>query len=292
MNRLDAMNTFVHVAELGSFAAAAAKLGVARSVVTRQVAALEDHLHVKLIIRTTRRLTLTSTGSSYLEQCRKILELIETTETQITQDRLTPRGHLRIGVPLSFGLKKLVPLLLEFCAAYPEISLNTDFTDHRQHLIAEGLDLGIRISARLDPSDIARKLGSSRLLTLASPDYLAHYGCPQHPDELAAHTCLGYVQQGHTRPWEFCVEGRSQHLYLPFRLQANNGEALAEAAARGLGITVTPDFVAQDYLAAGRLVTILEAFAPPDLGIFALLPSARYIPQRVRVLITFLSTRI
>ena len=292
MNRFDAMATFIKVAELGSFAAAAGRLGVARSVVTRQIAALEDHLGIKLMVRTTRRLTLTAGGAVYLSKCREILDLVETAEADVMADSLTPQGHLRIGVPLSFGLKKLVPLLLEFSQAYPRITLATDFTDSPQNLVEEGKDLLVRVASRLEPGDIARKLGSSRLQVIATPAYLARHGAPRHPSELNGHDLIGYTYRGQVQPWSFRVGGEVETFYLPFKLQANNGEALAEAAVRDLGITMVPDFVAEDYLRERGMVTLLDDFTPPELGIYVLLPSNRYLPHRVRTLIDFLARRL
>lgn len=292
MNRLDAMGLFVRVAELGSFSAAANQLGVARSVVTRQIAALEEHLGIKLMVRSTRRLSLTSAGSAYLDKCRVILELVEEAEAGVMEERLTPSGPLRVSLPLSFGLRRLVPLLLEFSQTYPQISLAMDFSDRQLNLIEEGIDLSIRITAQLNPGEIVRKLGNCRLLCVAAPDYLARHGRPQHPGELDRYACLGYSPQANNRPWTFQVDGQLQSFYLPLRLQANNGDALAEAAAQGLGIAVQPDFIVADLLAAGKLETLLEAFEPPALGIYAVLPSNRYLPQRVRVLIEFLSSRL
>ncbi|HAF56435.1 MAG TPA: LysR family transcriptional regulator [Thauera sp.] len=292
MNRLDAMNLFVRVADLGSFAAVANQLGVARSVVTRQIAALEEHLGVKLMVRTTRKLTLTSAGASYLDKCRSILDLVELAEADVMEARLTPRGNLRIGLPLSYGLKRIAPLLPAFLKTYPEISLALDFTDRHINLIDEGVDLSIRITPRLDPGDVARKLGETRLIAVASPAYLAHHGRPTHPSELGAHTCLGYSAKANNRPLAFLIDGRIENVHVPFRLQANNGDALMEAAAQGLGITMQPDFIANDYLARGAVVPVLEAFAPPPLGIHAMLPSNRYLPHRVRVLIDFLASEL
>ncbi|MCC6074060.1 LysR family transcriptional regulator [Pseudomonas sp. GCM10022188] len=292
MNRLDAMGLFVRVAELGSFSAAANQLGVARSVVTRQIAALEEHLGIKLMVRSTRRLSLTSAGSAYLDKCRVILELVEEAEAGVMEERLTPSGPLRVSLPLSFGLRRLVPLLLEFSQTYPQINLAMDFSDRQLNLIEEGIDLSIRITAQLNPGEIVRKLGNCRLLCVVAPAYLARHGRPQHPGELDRYACLGYSPQANNRPWTFQVDGQLQSFYLPLRLQANNGDALAEAAAQGLGIAVQPDFIVADLLAAGKLETLLEAFEPPALGIYAVLPSNRYLPQRVRVLIEFLSSRL
>lgn len=292
MNRLDAMQLFVRVAELGSFSAAASQLGVDRSVVTRQIAALEEHLGSKLMVRSTRRLSLTSAGSSYLEKCRVILELVEEAEAGMMEERLIPRGPLRVSLPLTYGLRRLVPLLLEFAETYPEISLAMDFSDRQLNLIEEGIDLTIRITAQPEAGAIVRRLGSSQLITVASPDYLARHGRPRHPDELAGHVCLGYSPKANNRPWTFVVDGQSQSFQLPWRMQANNGDVLAEAAVQGLGITMHPDFIVGEHLAAGRLEVLLEEFAPPPLGIYAVLASNRYVPHRVRVLIEHLASRL
>ncbi|MCL7461318.1 LysR family transcriptional regulator [Pseudomonas sp. NW5] len=292
MNRLEAMALFVRVAELGSFAAAASQLGVARSVVTRQIAALEAHLGSKLMVRSTRRLTLTTAGSTYLEKCRTILALVEEAESGVMEARQEPSGPLRISLPLSFGLRRLVPLLLEFARCWPKIQLSLDFSDRRQHLIESGIALSIRIMAQPEPGDIVRRLGSVRLQVVAAPDYLARHGCPQHPQELKAHTCLGYSQYLNNQPWQFSLDGQLRSLALPLALQANNGDALAEAAAQGMGISQQPDFIIAPYLADGRLVTLLQAFEPPPLGIYALLAGNRFLPHRVRVLIDFLAERL
>ncbi|SFP41996.1 DNA-binding transcriptional regulator, LysR family [Geopseudomonas sagittaria] len=292
MNRLDAMQLFVRVAELGSFSAAASQLGVDRSVVTRQIAALEEHLGSKLMVRSTRRLSLTSAGSSYLEKCRVILELVEEAEAGMMEERLTPRGPLRVSLPLTYGLRRLVPLLLEFSETYPEIRLAMDFSDRQLNLIEEGIDLAIRITAQPEAGAIVRRLGSSQLITVAAPDYLARHGRPRHPDDLAGHACLGYSPKANNRPWTFVVDGQPQSFQLPWRMQANNGDVLAAAAVQGLGITMHPDFIVADALAAGRLEVLLEEFAPPPLGIYAVLASNRYVPHRVRVLIEFLASRL
>ena len=286
------MALFVRVADLGSFAAVASQLGVSRSVVTRQIAALEAHLGVKLIERTTRRLTLSSAGVGYLEKCRHILGLVESAEADVMAERVTPRGNLRLSLPLSFGLKRIAPCIPAFLAQYPEIRLALDFTDRHVNLIDEGVDLSIRITARLEPGDVARKIGVSRLLTVVAPDYVARRGSPQHPAELAAFDCLGYSAAANNRPLSFLVDGQAASFYLPYRVQANNGDALAEAAVQGLGITILPDFIANPFLARGDLVTVLDAFEPPPLGIHAVLPGNRFLPHRVRVLIDFLAAAL
>ncbi len=289
MDRLDAMRLFVRVAELGSFSAVALQNDVARSVVTRQIAALENHLGVKLMARSTRRLTLTSAGAAYLEKCRVILNLVETAEADVTAERLTPRGNIRISLPLSFGIKRLAPLLLDFSQRYPEVRLDMDYTDHRINLIEEGVDLSIRITRRLEPGDVARRIGAGRMLVVAAPEYLARHGRPRHPAELAHHECLGYTASGSVQSWQFMVDGQLETYLLRSRINANNGEVLTEGAALGLGITLQPDFVVASFLAAGRVEPILAEFPIPELGIYAMLPGNRHVSHRVRVLMDFLA---
>lgn len=292
MDRLDAMQLFLRVAELGSFSAVAQQMNLARSVVTRQIAALEQHLGVKLMVRTTRSLALTSAGTAYLEKCRVILNLVEAAETGVAAERLAPRGKIRISLPLSFGMRRLAPLLLDFARLYPEVELEMDYADRRVKLIEEGIDLSIRITRRLEAGDVARKLGTGRMLVLAAPDYLARHGRPAHPRDLVHHQCLGYTGAANSQSWQFLVDGQLDHFTVHSRLQANNGDVLTEAAAQGLGITCQPDFIAADFIAAGRIEEILTDYPVPELGIYAMLPSNRHVPQRVRVLMDFFADRL
>lgn len=292
MDRLDAMQLFVRVAELGSFAAAAQQTGVARSAVTRQIAGLEAHLGIKLMARSTRRLTLTSAGTAYLEKCRVILNLVEAAETGVAEERQTPRGSIRISLPLSYGLKRLAPLLLDFSRRYPEVVLDMDYSDRRINLIEEGIDLAIRVTRRLDAGDVARRIGSSRMMVLAAPEYLSRHGAPRHPAELAHHVCLGYTNAGSAMAWQFIVDGQLESFQVRSHLNANNGEVLTEAAAQGLGITCQPDFIAEDFLVSGRVLEILSGFPCPELGIYAMLPSNRHVPHRVRVLMDTLAGQL
>lgn len=292
MDRLDAMQLFVRVAELGSFSAVAQQLNVARSVVTRQVAALETHLGVKLMARSTRRLSLTSAGTAYLERCRVILNLVEAAETDVGEQRQTPRGPIRIGLPLSFGLKRLGPLLLDFARLNPEVSLDMDFTDRQVNLIEEGIDLSIRITPRLDATTVMRRLGGSHLVVVASPDYLARHGTPIHPAELIHHECLGYNAVASTPGWPFVIDGQLQRIPLRSRVTAGNGDILVEAAAMGMGITCQPDFIVDSFIEAGRVQAILTKYPAPELGIYVVLPGNRQVPHRVRVLTDFLAERL
>ncbi len=289
MDKLDAMQTFVRVAEAGSFIAVANQLQVARSVVTRQVAALEKHLGTKLITRSTRRLALTAAGSAYLEQCRVILNLVDAAESRLGEEKTVPRGRIRLGLPLTYGLQELLPGLLDFAKAQPFVELIMDLSDQRANLIEEGLDLSIRITADLQPGDIVRKLGECRLLTLASPDYLARQGKPRHPTDLRHHACLIYASDAAVSTWSYRDKGQALQVPVHGRVVANNGVALTEAAARGMGIARQPDFIAAPYLDSGRVQTILARYEVAPLGIYAVLPSNRYIPHRVGVLIEHLA---
>lgn len=292
MDRLQAMETFVRVVELGNFSAAARQAGVARSVVTRQVAALEKHLGVKLLNRTTRRLSLTSAGTRYLEKCRVILNLAEAAETDLAEERAELRGRIRIGLPLSFGLKRVAPLLLEFAAEHPEVSLEADYTDRRLNLIEEGFDLSVRVTSRLAPGDVSRRLGRCRIVAVAAPDYLARHGTPAHPAELEGHECLAYLGDANPNLWSFDTGGRIESFAIRSRFSAINGEALLAAAAQGFGITLQPDFIVDDWLADGRVVPVLASFPAPGLGVYALLPSGTHMPFRVRALVEYLASRL
>lgn len=291
MDRLDAMRLFVRVAELGSFSAVAQQRGIARSVVTRQVAALEAHLGTKLIARSTRRLSLTSAGATYLEQCREILNLVEAAEGGLTDERQAPRGHIRITLPFSFGIRQLMPLFGDFMSANPDISLELDFNDRRADLIEGAYDLGIRISGSLAPGDVARKLGSSQSVVVAAPAYVKRHGEPTHPRQLIEHECFGYLLAPRAS-WPFIVDGEPQDFPVKGRLDANSGDALLDAAIRGLGITRAPTFIAEQAVRAGALKILLPEFAAPELGVYAVFPGNRYVPHRVRALVEFLAGRI
>jgi DNA-binding transcriptional LysR family regulator len=292
MDRLDAMRLFVRVADVGSFSAVAQQLAVARSVVTRQVAALETHLRVKLLARSTRRLSLTSAGAVYLEKCRVILNLVESAETSLTEELVVPRGRIRLSVPLSFGVRYLGPLLLEFARRCPEVTLDVDYSDRRSNLFEEGVDLAVRIAHRLEPGDVARRIGSSRLFVVAAPAYLSRHGAPRHPAELIHHECLGYTGAPNPRQWELVVDGHPQSFPIRCKLQANNGDVLLQAAIAGFGLTCAPAFIAANAMRTGQVRQVLAEFPLAELSIHAVLPSNRLVPHRIRVLMDFLADRL
>lgn len=291
MDRLTAMQIFVRVAEAGSFTAVAAQMNVARSAVTRQIAALEAHLGVKLMARSTRRLSLTSAGATYLEQCRDILDRIAGAEGDLAGERQTLRGKIRATVPLTFGLLHLTPLILEFSRDHPGIHIDLDFNDRRVNLIEEGMDLGLRITRRLPETTVARRLTTCRSMVLASPDYLRRHGEPGHPDELAQRACLAYSLTSRSS-WTFLVDGIPHAVEISGPITANNGNALQEAAIQGMGIVFQPTFIAAEAIRQGKLVPILRKFPIPALYMFAVFPGTRFVPQRVRAFVDFLAARL
>ena len=239
--------------------------------------------------RSTRSLTITAAGAAYLEKCRVILNLVDVAESTLTEEKAVPRGRIRLALPLSFGLQRLMPHLLAFAQAQAHIELLLNFSDQRANLIEEGIDLAIRITADLQPGDITRKLGQCRLLTTAAPAYLAQHGQPSHPTQLQHHECLVYSMTSNTATWPYQVGGQVQQFAVRGRLTANNGVALLEATAQGMGISLQPDFLAKPFLARQEVVEILREFESPPLGIYAVLPSNRYIPHRVGVLMEYLA---
>ncbi len=291
MDRLGAMQIFVRVVETGSFTAAADQLDVARSVVTRQIAALEAHLGAKLIARSTRRLALTAAGALYLEKCREILNLVQAAEGDLAGERQAPRGPIRMAVPMSFGQRHLMPLMNEFAVRYPEVDIDLEFNDRRINLIEEGMDLAIRITGRTEPTHVLRRLSVCRMAVLGSPEYLARHGTPRHPAELVRHQCLGYTPIQRSR-WSFLIEGEAREFEVGGRLRANNGDALVDAAISGLGIVYQPTFIAGDAIRSGELQVILPDFPLPELAVYAVFPGHRHVSHRVRVLVDFLAEKI
>ena len=291
MDRIESMRLFVRVVELGSFSAVAQQMNIERSVVTRKVAALEAHLGAKLIARSTRRLSLTSAGAPYLEKCREILSLVEAAEADLTENRQAPRGHIRITLPFSFGIHQLMPMIGDFMAANPEISIELEFNDRRTNLIEGGFDLAIRITGRLEPGDVARKIGSSKGAVVASPEYLKRQGRPKHPSELVHHECFGYLLAARSS-WAFVIDGELHWFPITGRLEANSGDALLVSTIRGLGVSYAPTFIVEQEVRKGNLEILLPKFAIPEMGIYAVYPSNRYVPHRVRSLVDYLAQRI
>ena len=292
MDRLEAMHLFVLVAELGSFGKAAEQSDLSPSAVTRQIARLEAHLGVKLLARSTRHVSLTSAGAEYLTKCREILGLVRKSEAEISAQRTLPSGTIRISLPMSFGIARLAPLLNDFSQHYPRVSLDMHLTDRHVNLVEEGVDVAIRVTRALDVNDVVRKLATSRSVVVVAPEYLARHGRPDHPTDLQSHECLMYSGATAGAKWQFMLNNQVCSVPVNGPIQANNGDVLMQAATRGLGIAHLPEFIVGDRLAAGELVEILADYAMPQLGIYAVLPSNRHIPQRIKLLMDFIGKRL
>ena len=287
MSQLEDMQMFACVMEQGSFTAAADSLGLSKQLVSRRVAALEERLGVRLLNRSTRRLSATALGQAYLERVQRILQEVAEAEQLIVTQRSSPRGALRLSAPVSFGIQHLSPLLPGFLLRYPEVSVELDLSDRTIDLLAEGFDMAVRIGALADSSLIASPLMPLGMVTCASPSYLAARGVPQTPAELAGHECVLY---GHSAAveWPFRLAGRLQRVAVKGRYRVNNGELVRDAAIAGLGIARLPTFIVEDALASGKLVAVLDAFQLPGNTAWAVYPQHRQASLLVRLLIDYL----
>jgi DNA-binding transcriptional LysR family regulator len=292
MDRFEAFSTFAAVVEAGSFSAAAERLHVAKSVVSRRVAELEAQLGVQLLHRTTRRLALTDAGHELHRRAVAILAELAEAESAVSEGQRSLTGRIRLAAPLSFGLLHLNPALTAFAEHHPGVVLDMDLNDREVNLVEEGFDLAVRIGHLEDSSLVARPLAPIRALLCASPGYLARHGIPAAPGDLVRHQGLVYANIPEAQQWRFTdAHGRSVSVRVPVRLRANNGDMLLEAAAAGLGIVATPTFIAYRAVLEGRLVPLLQGYRLPAVHAYAVYPSRRFVTQRVRALIGFLAER-
>ncbi|MBA1147510.1 LysR family transcriptional regulator [Ectothiorhodospiraceae bacterium WFHF3C12] len=293
MDRLHSMEVFRRVAEEGGFSAAGRILGLSKSVVSKQVQALEQHLGVRLLNRTTRRLSLTEAGQRYLERCVTILDELEDAERAITELTANPRGILRINVPVSFGLLHMTPLLPEFLRRYPEMEVEVTLNDRFVDLVDEGFDAAVRITQLEDSTLMARRLAPCTSWLCASPDYLARHGRPGRPEDLARHNCLIYAYARQTKEWRFIdPDGQEHRVSVHGNLRANNGELLLEAACQGEGIVLMPDFIAYQAVREGRVERLLTDFTTMDINVYAVYPYTRHVSAKVRVFVDYLAEKL
>ena len=289
MGRFEEMQTFVRIVDAGSLSAAADRMDVAKSAVSRRLSDLESRLGVQLLKRTTRRIHLTESGQQFYLRCQRILADLDETEQLITSEHTELRGTIRIAAPLSFGLMHLSPVLDEFLLQHPELKLDLDLNDRTINLMEEDIDLGIRVGKLEDSSMVARRLAPARHILCASPEYLLQYGEPEHPDELKKHHGLAYSNIPETQLWQLRDKnGVIFSVPVPSRMRANNGDVLLQAAIDGLGILATVTFICYQAVESGNLHQILGEYKIEDSGIYVIYPAQRHLPKRVRVLIDFL----
>ncbi|MCW9012319.1 MAG: LysR family transcriptional regulator [Gammaproteobacteria bacterium] len=292
MDRFENMATFIRVVETGSISAAADKLGVAKSAVSRRLKELEGHLGVELFHRTTRKMNLTDTGRAFYHQSVRILEDVIEAEHATSQAHGTLKGSLKIALPSTFGLMHMGPAINEFLQANPQIEFDLDFNDREVGLIQEGFDLAIRIANLPDSSLIARRLAPIQFVMCASPAYLEQMGVPRSADELSEHQCLVYNLLRDFEHWHLTdSNGREIRVKICPYLKASTGEFLKDAAVEGLGIILVPSFIAYKEVESGALVQILQEYKLPRLDAYAVYPQTRHLSQRVRAFVDFLVKR-
>jgi len=292
MGPCEEMSTFVRVVEAGSFTAAAERMELVKSAVSRRISDLEARLGIQLFHRTTRRLTLTDTGRGFYERCVRVLADLEEAEQSAAQAHGALHGRLRMAVPLAFGLRHLAPALVDFARQHPQVAFDLDFNDRRVDLIEDGFDLALRIGKLEDSTLVARRLAPIHTVLCASPEYLAAHGTPGSPDDLARHALLGYTNVADPdllTCWD--ADGMRHRVRAPLVLRANSGDFLLEAAIGGKGLVLSPTFIAWEALERGALVPVLTEFSWPRSAAYAIYPPTRFLSQRVRVLVDFLAER-
>ena len=288
MDQLVAMKVFARVAERGSFAQAADELDISRAAASAHVAQLEKHLGARLLNRTTRKVSLTAEGGDYLRRARRILDEVADAEETLRGLRSKPQGRLRVDVPVSFGRYLLLPALPEFVRRYPDIELDVRLNDRVVDVVAEGVDVALRVGPIRQSGLVAQRIAVVTVVTCAAPSYLEERGVPRTPDDLREHRLLAITPPGGGSPeWNFPPPYSARRLKLHFAMQFNAAEAPTIAAAAGLGITRAADLIAAEYLARGELKLVLDEYAVAGPPISLVYPSAGHQSAKVRVFSDF-----
>ena len=285
---MDDREVFFKVVEANGFGAAAKRLDTTPASVSRRVKTLEQRLGVRLLQRTTRKLSLTEAGERYFVEGRRLLHELDDLEQALTSSTHEPEGELRIVAPMSFGQRRLAPLVARFATLHPKLRVSLLLEDRETDLIDAAADMAIRIGYPADSSMIARAIAPVTRHACASPDYLERRGYPESPEDLLRHDCLHYSLISEREEWTFLGEGGEQTLAVKGSFCSNNGDVLAQAAEQGLGITLLPSFIIEEQLADGRLVKVLEDYERAPLTLFGLYPSRQHLPAKTRLLLAFL----
>lgn len=289
MDQIAALRLLVAVADTGSFTRAAEKLDISRAMASRQLMELESRLGVRLMNRTTRRVSLTEAGAQYVERTRDVLAGLEEAEREVTAQAVQPVGRLRISAPMSFGIAHLAPLIEAFGRRHQRVQFDLVLNDRFVDLVEEGYDLAIRIGRLADSTLVARRIATTRLVIAAAPSYLERAGTPLVPQDLGKHECLLYSYTSQREQWTLDGQAGEESVRVQGRMLCNNSDALAAMAVAGLGIVRAPDFVLACRIARGELVEILQPRAGERLGIYAVHPSVRHVPLKVRAFVDFLT---
>lgn len=290
---LNALRTFVFVAEHGSFSRAAAELGLAKSTVSEHVRSLESNLGAQLLSRSTRRVGLTDAGESLLARGRAIVSLAEDAEGELTTATRTAVGRLRMSAPSSFGLRFLTDVVAELIHAHPRLAIDFQLEDRAVDLVAERFDLALRIGRLPDSSLVAHKVGVSRRLVVASQEYLARRGAPHEPSELRDHACILYTHQRRLDTWVFNrPDGTEERIRVRGRLQCNHGDAIAELAAQGAGVAWLPEFIVEPLVERGRLIGLLSEHCIAEMPIHVVFATRAHRSYKEALVVEALSRRL
>ena len=287
MEGFGAIPVFVAVVENGGFSAAARSLGVSKSAVSKRINQLEAHLGVRLLHRTTRKLSLTEAGERFFEHAAQALTAAGQAEDAVTELQGEPQGNLKISSPMSFGRLHVAPLIPKFLKRCPKLRIDLVMDDQKVDLVAGGFDVAIRAGNLPASTLIARKLAPLRQVLCASPDYVDRYGRPGTPAELSSHNCVLYSYSSDANEWTLTGESGPETVTVSGSYQVNNSEALLEALREGVGIGRLPTFVAGPDLKTGRLVKLFESYRLPDFTIYAVFPERQYLPAKVRAFLDF-----
>ena len=288
MDKFQEITTFTAVVDAGSFVKAADRLGMSKAAASRHLVDLETRLGIRLLHRTTRKLSLTEEGELFYGRCKEILETLESAENEITSHTDDVSGHIRINAPFSFGIRKLAPLWGIFHQKYPKVTLDVVLSDRLVDVVDEGYDIAIRIAALTNSTMVSKKLTTTRIVLCASPTYLKEHGIPKQPADLVKHQVINYSYWAGKEEWSFDgPQGKESVNIKPF-MQTNNGDTCLVAALAHQGIVLQPSFIVGDAIRAGDLVEIMPQYKSIELGIYALFPTRQHIAPKVRVLIDFL----
>ena len=293
MDSLTDIAVFVQVVDSGSFTAAADRLDISKSVVSKYVTRLENQLSARLLNRTTRRLSLTEVGRVFYERSRKGLAYIEDAQSEVSHMQSEPRGTLRLNAPMSFGILHVAPALSEFLELYPYITVDMNLDDRKVDVIEEGYDISIRISDLPDSSLVAKRLGPCRHTIVAAPSYLERYGTPRTPEDLRDHNIISYRYQESVLAWHFQTpDNKSIAVNVSGSLMMNNSLAVRSALLEGAGITRIPTFIVGKDIQEGRLTPLLRDYEVLDVTIFLVYPQRRHLSPKVRAFVDFMAKRI
>ncbi|MFO1025233.1 MAG: LysR family transcriptional regulator [Acetobacteraceae bacterium] len=289
MDLLTAMRLFHRVVETGGFSEVARQTGQTQPTISRTIAALEDHLGVRLLNRSSRSMTLTDDGRQFLEQAGRALEAFAEAEASVGRRRGHPTGLLRVGTPVAFGRLHVAPRIAAFLDRHPDVTVDLSLSDAFVDLVTDGLDLAVRVGVLDDPSLIARRIGTTRRATVASAAYLARRGIPATPADLLRHDCIVYTRLATGSRWHFDGPEGPIVVTVSGRFRADNSEAVREGVIAGAGIGVVPVWLFRDEITTGRVQIVLDAFEPSPLPIHAVYPSRRLVAPKVRAMVEFLA---